>query len=151
MDIAVDAKNKTNFRFHRSGSYWMQNKSLFKSWSSVVFTLGSVCLQFHCQTHPSTSQLVFTWSWWQKKRFHKCPLSLNYDSCLGRPDKSNVFSIQTQEFSPFFPDYELIVDSDILPNRTVGSAWASGGFDNQDPAQFEERHLIFLQQLGKVW
>lgn len=50
----------------------------------------------------------------------------------------------------FFPDYELIVDSDILPNRTVGSAWASGGFDNQDPAQFEERHLIFLQQLGKV-
>uniref|UniRef100_A0AAX7TG15 Tyrosine-protein kinase n=1 Tax=Astatotilapia calliptera TaxID=8154 RepID=A0AAX7TG15_ASTCA len=38
---------------------------------------------------------------------------------------------------------------DILPNRTVGSAWASGGFDNQDPAQFEERHLIFLQQLGK--
>uniref|UniRef100_A0A669CQW4 Tyrosine-protein kinase n=1 Tax=Oreochromis niloticus TaxID=8128 RepID=A0A669CQW4_ORENI len=51
--------------------------------------------------------------------------------------------------SLFTPDYELIVDSDILPNRTVGSAWASGGFDNQDPAQFEERHLIFLQQLGK--
>lgn len=48
------------------------------------------------------------------------------------------------------PDYELIVDSDILPNRTVGSGWTSGGFENQEPAQFEERHLIFLQQLGKV-
>lgn len=64
--------------------------------------------------------------------------------CLFHPD-TRVFS-----FLSFFPDYELIVDSDILPNRTVGSAWASGGFDNQDPAQFEERHLIFLQQLGKV-
>ena len=31
------------------------------------------------------------------------------------------------------------------------SAWSSGGFENQEPAQFEERHLIFLQQLGKVW
>uniref|UniRef100_A0A7N8WL13 Tyrosine-protein kinase n=1 Tax=Mastacembelus armatus TaxID=205130 RepID=A0A7N8WL13_9TELE len=51
--------------------------------------------------------------------------------------------------SLFTPDYELIMDSDILPNRTVGSAWSTGGFENQDPAQFEERHLIFLQQLGK--
>ncbi len=49
-----------------------------------------------------------------------------------------------------FPDYELIVDSDILPNRTVGSGWSTGGFESQEPAQFEERHLIFLQQLGKV-
>lgn len=49
-----------------------------------------------------------------------------------------------------FPDYELIVDGDILPNRTVGSGWSTGGFDSQEPAQFEERHLIFLQQLGKV-
>lgn len=47
-------------------------------------------------------------------------------------------------------DYELIVDSDILPNRAVCSGWSTGGFDNQEPAQFEERHLIFLQQLGKV-
>lgn len=50
----------------------------------------------------------------------------------------------------FFPDYELIVDSDILPNRTAGTGWSTGGFDSQEPAQFEERHLIFLQQLGKV-
>lgn len=50
----------------------------------------------------------------------------------------------------FPPDYELIVDSDILPNRTAGAGWSTGGFDSQEPAQFEERHLIFLQQLGKV-
>nr|AMV91902.1 janus kinase 2b [Acanthogobius hasta] len=48
----------------------------------------------------------------------------------------------------FTPDYELIVESDILPNRTGAAGWTTG-LDSQDPAQFEERHLIFLQQLGK--
>uniref|UniRef100_A0A3P9IAQ9 Tyrosine-protein kinase n=1 Tax=Oryzias latipes TaxID=8090 RepID=A0A3P9IAQ9_ORYLA len=47
------------------------------------------------------------------------------------------------------PDYELIMDSDILPNRTAGSAWTTGGFESHEPAQFEERHLKFLQLLGK--
>uniref|UniRef100_A0A8C2YVY0 Tyrosine-protein kinase n=1 Tax=Cyclopterus lumpus TaxID=8103 RepID=A0A8C2YVY0_CYCLU len=51
--------------------------------------------------------------------------------------------------SLFTPDYELIVESDVLPNRTVVSGWSTGGFESQEPAQFEERHLIFLQQLGK--
>ncbi|XP_037115766.1 tyrosine-protein kinase JAK2 isoform X2 [Syngnathus acus] len=51
--------------------------------------------------------------------------------------------------SLFTPDYELIMDSDILPNRTTASGWTTGGVENQEPAQFEERHLIFLQQLGK--
>lgn len=46
-------------------------------------------------------------------------------------------------------DYELLVESDMVPNRTRGSGfpWAS---ERQEPAQFEERHLIFLKQLGKV-
>lgn len=46
-------------------------------------------------------------------------------------------------------DYELLVESDMVPNRTRGSSfpWAS---ESQEPAQFEERHLIFLKQLGKV-
>lgn len=46
-------------------------------------------------------------------------------------------------------DYELLVESDMVPNRTRGCGfpWAS---DRQEPAQFEERHLIFLKQLGKV-
>lgn len=46
-------------------------------------------------------------------------------------------------------DYELLVESDMVPNRTrgFGFPWAS---ENQEPAQFEERHLIFLKQLGKV-
>ncbi|XP_068608992.1 tyrosine-protein kinase JAK2-like [Brachionichthys hirsutus] len=50
--------------------------------------------------------------------------------------------------SLFTPDYELLVESDMVPNRTRGSGfpWA---FENQEPAQFEERHLIFLKQLGK--
>ncbi|XP_046871688.1 tyrosine-protein kinase JAK2 [Hypomesus transpacificus] len=51
--------------------------------------------------------------------------------------------------SLFTPDYELIVESDILPNRTGASSLLSGAFENGEPAQFEERHLIFLQQLGK--
>ncbi|KAJ3604066.1 hypothetical protein NHX12_028807 [Muraenolepis orangiensis] len=49
----------------------------------------------------------------------------------------------------FTPDYELIVESDVVPNKMLSSDWATGGFDSQEPAQFEERHLIFLQQLGK--
>ncbi|CAF93163.1 unnamed protein product, partial [Tetraodon nigroviridis] len=51
--------------------------------------------------------------------------------------------------SLFTPDYELLVDSDIVPNRTRGSGfpWAS---ESQEPTQFEERHLIFIKQLGKV-
>lgn len=50
--------------------------------------------------------------------------------------------------SLFTPDYELLVESDMLPNRTraFGFPWLS---DNQEPAQFEERHLIFLKLLGK--
>lgn len=46
-------------------------------------------------------------------------------------------------------DYELLVESDMVPNRTRGSGfpWAS---ESQEPTQFEERHLIFLKQLGKV-
>uniref|UniRef100_A0A7N8YH23 Tyrosine-protein kinase n=1 Tax=Mastacembelus armatus TaxID=205130 RepID=A0A7N8YH23_9TELE len=50
--------------------------------------------------------------------------------------------------SLFTPDYELLVESDMVPNRTrgFGFPWAS---ENQEPTQFEERHLIFLKQLGK--
>ncbi|KAJ0057158.1 hypothetical protein NL108_002092, partial [Boleophthalmus pectinirostris] len=50
--------------------------------------------------------------------------------------------------SLFTPDYELLVESDMVPNRTraFGFPWTC---DNQEPAQFEERHLIFLKQLGK--
>ncbi|XP_029024743.1 tyrosine-protein kinase JAK2a [Betta splendens] len=50
--------------------------------------------------------------------------------------------------SLFTPDYELLAESDMLPNRTrgFGFPWAS---ESQEPAQFEERHLIFLKQLGK--
>uniref|UniRef100_A0A3Q3K8Q4 Tyrosine-protein kinase n=1 Tax=Monopterus albus TaxID=43700 RepID=A0A3Q3K8Q4_MONAL len=50
--------------------------------------------------------------------------------------------------SLFTPDYELLVESDMVPNRTrgFGLPWAS---ESQEPAQFEERHLIFLKQLGK--
>ncbi|XP_061656413.1 tyrosine-protein kinase JAK2a isoform X1 [Syngnathoides biaculeatus] len=50
--------------------------------------------------------------------------------------------------SLFTPDYELLVESDMVPARTrgFGFPWAS---ESQEPAQFEERHLIFLKQLGK--
>ncbi|KAK6494255.1 tyrosine-protein kinase JAK2-like isoform X1 [Huso huso] len=48
----------------------------------------------------------------------------------------------------FTPDYELLAESDMLPSRAVGIGF-TGIFENQTPAQFEERHLIFLQQLGK--
>lgn len=43
-----------------------------------------------------------------------------------------------------------MVDSDLVPIRTGGLAIITGAFEDQEPVQFEERHLIFLQQLGKV-
>ncbi|KAL6097012.1 jak2 [Pungitius sinensis] len=50
--------------------------------------------------------------------------------------------------SLFTPDYELLAESDMVPNRTrsAGFPWA---FERQEPAQFEERHFIFLKLLGK--
>ncbi|XP_017266254.1 tyrosine-protein kinase JAK2a isoform X2 [Kryptolebias marmoratus] len=50
--------------------------------------------------------------------------------------------------SLFTPDYELLTESDMVPSRTqdFDFLWASA---SQEPTQFEERHLIFLKQLGK--
>lgn len=50
----------------------------------------------------------------------------------------------------FFLDYEIVKETDILPSRTGAPGFSSGAFENEEPVQFEERHLIFLQQLGKV-
>eukprot|EP00062_Callorhinchus_milii_P007668 gi/632949520/ref/XP_007890202.1/ PREDICTED: tyrosine-protein kinase JAK2 [Callorhinchus milii] len=51
--------------------------------------------------------------------------------------------------SLFTPDYELLAEIDLLPNvRGAGNGFF-GACVSHDPAQFEERHLIFLQQLGK--
>lgn len=38
----------------------------------------------------------------------------------------------------------------MLPNIRTGALGFSGAFEDRDPTQFEERHLKFLQQLGKV-
>uniref|UniRef100_A0A8B9P838 Tyrosine-protein kinase n=1 Tax=Apteryx owenii TaxID=8824 RepID=A0A8B9P838_APTOW len=51
--------------------------------------------------------------------------------------------------SLFTPDYELLTESDMLPNMRIGTLGFSGAFEDRDPTQFEERHLKFLQQLGK--
>uniref|UniRef100_A0A8B9GFL7 Tyrosine-protein kinase n=1 Tax=Amazona collaria TaxID=241587 RepID=A0A8B9GFL7_9PSIT len=51
--------------------------------------------------------------------------------------------------SLFTPDYELLTESDMLPNMRIGALGFSGAFEDRDPTQFEERHLKFLQQLGK--
>ncbi|KAM9820160.1 tyrosine-protein kinase JAK2a [Neosynchiropus ocellatus] len=50
--------------------------------------------------------------------------------------------------SLFTPDYELLVESDMVPNRArgLGLPWTA---ESHESAQFEERHLIFLKQLGK--
>ncbi|XP_012873866.1 PREDICTED: tyrosine-protein kinase JAK2 [Dipodomys ordii] len=51
--------------------------------------------------------------------------------------------------SLFTPDYELLTENDMLPNLRIGALGFSGAFEDRDPTQFEERHLKFLQQLGK--
>nr|XP_056722667.1 tyrosine-protein kinase JAK2 [Euleptes europaea] len=51
--------------------------------------------------------------------------------------------------SLFTPDYELLTENDMLPNMRTGALGFSGAFASRDPTHFEERHLKFLQQLGK--
>ncbi|KAH0628310.1 hypothetical protein JD844_009266 [Phrynosoma platyrhinos] len=51
--------------------------------------------------------------------------------------------------SLFTPDYELLTENDMLPNMRTGIFGFSEAFESRDPTYFEERHLIFLQQLGK--
>nr|XP_003472309.1 tyrosine-protein kinase JAK2 [Cavia porcellus] len=51
--------------------------------------------------------------------------------------------------SLFTPDYELLTENDMLPNTRMTASLSSGAFEDRDPTQFEERHLKFLQQLGK--
>jgi len=52
--------------------------------------------------------------------------------------------------SSYTSDYELLTENDMLPNIRTGALGFSGAFEDRDPTQFEERHLKFLQQLGKV-
>lgn len=49
-----------------------------------------------------------------------------------------------------FQDYELLTENDMLPNMRAGVLGFSEAFEDRDPTYFEERHLKFLQQLGKV-
>ncbi|XP_056301861.1 tyrosine-protein kinase JAK2a [Danio aesculapii] len=50
--------------------------------------------------------------------------------------------------SLYTPDYELLVESDTVPSRHRAPGLA-GAFESQEPTQFQARHLIFLQLLGK--
>lgn len=62
------------------------------------------------------------------------------------------FSVLSSPFlySSFPSDYELLTENDMLPNMRIGALGFSGAFEDRDPTEFEERHLKFLQQLGKV-
>ncbi|XP_078426717.1 tyrosine-protein kinase JAK2-like isoform X1 [Cetorhinus maximus] len=70
---------------------------------------------------------------------------MNYD-----PDFRPSFRAIIRDLNSLFtPDYELLAESDLLPNMRGGGLGFLGACTDHDPAQFEERHLIFLQQLGK--
>ncbi|KAG8595609.1 hypothetical protein GDO81_001572, partial [Engystomops pustulosus] len=73
------------------------------------------------------------------------------NSCMDyEPDFRPSFRAVIRELNSLFtPDYELLAESDLLPNMRVGVFGFSGGFEDRDPTHFEERHLKFLQQLGK--
>ncbi|KAM4808988.1 tyrosine-protein kinase JAK2 [Rhinophrynus dorsalis] len=73
------------------------------------------------------------------------------NSCMDyEPDYRPSFRAIIRELNSLFtPDYELLAESDLLPNMRIGAFGFSGAFEDRDPTHFEERHLIFLQQLGK--
>ncbi|XP_060746360.1 tyrosine-protein kinase JAK2a [Tachysurus vachellii] len=69
---------------------------------------------------------------------------MDYEPCQRPSFRSVIRDLN----SLFTPDYELLVENDVLPGRNRGFGF-SGTFDSREPTQFEARHLIFLQQLGK--
>ncbi|XP_063311167.1 tyrosine-protein kinase JAK2 [Pelobates fuscus] len=72
-------------------------------------------------------------------------------SCMDyEPDFRPSFRAVIRELNSLFtPDYELLAENDLLPNMRIGTFGFSGAFEDRDPTNFEERHLKFLQQLGK--
>uniref|UniRef100_A0A4W4FTP6 Tyrosine-protein kinase n=1 Tax=Electrophorus electricus TaxID=8005 RepID=A0A4W4FTP6_ELEEL len=72
------------------------------------------------------------------------------NSCMDyEPSQRPSFRAVIRDLNSLFtPDYELLVENDIGPVRSRGFGFV-GSLDSQEPAQFEARHLIFLQQLGK--
>ncbi|KAG8455184.1 hypothetical protein GDO86_001397 [Hymenochirus boettgeri] len=66
------------------------------------------------------------------------------------PDFRPSFRAVIRELNSLFtPDYELLAEADLLPIMRIGAFGFSGAFEDRDPTHFEERHLKFLQQLGK--
>ncbi|KAM6985503.1 tyrosine-protein kinase JAK2a isoform 2-T2 [Aplochiton taeniatus] len=72
------------------------------------------------------------------------------NSCMDyEPSHRPYFKAIIRDLNSLFtPDYELLVESDMVPFRARAFGFP-GPFESQEPAQFEERHLIFLKQLGK--
>lgn len=73
------------------------------------------------------------------------------NNCMDyEPDFRPAFRAVIRDLNSLFtPDYELLTENDMLPNMRIGALGFSGAFEDRDPTQFEERHLKFLQQLGK--
>lgn len=73
------------------------------------------------------------------------------NTCMDyEPDFRPAFRAVIRDLNSLFtPDYELLTENDMLPNMRIGALGFSGAFEDRDPTQFEERHLKFLQQLGK--
>uniref|UniRef100_A0A8C5LRF1 Tyrosine-protein kinase n=1 Tax=Leptobrachium leishanense TaxID=445787 RepID=A0A8C5LRF1_9ANUR len=66
------------------------------------------------------------------------------------PDFRPSFRTVIRELNSLFtPDYELLAENDLLSSMRIGNFGFSGAFEDRDPTHFEERHLKFLQQLGK--
>ncbi|XP_069482108.1 tyrosine-protein kinase JAK2 [Ambystoma mexicanum] len=73
------------------------------------------------------------------------------NNCMDyEPDFRPPFRAVIRDLNSLFtPDYELLTESDMLPNMRIGVFGFTGAFEDRDPTQFDERHLKFLQQLGK--
>ncbi|XP_053149934.1 tyrosine-protein kinase JAK2 isoform X2 [Hemicordylus capensis] len=73
------------------------------------------------------------------------------NNCMDyEPDYRPSFRAIIRDLNSLFtPDYELLTENDMLPNMRPGTLGFSEAFEGRDPTHFEERHLKFLQQLGK--
>ncbi|TRY84218.1 hypothetical protein DNTS_026640 [Danionella cerebrum] len=102
----------------------------------------------------SLSLAIDKWSFgttlWERPSFRAIIRDLNSLHTPGKGASPGRIEVCPEPSSPFDHslDYELLVESEVVAsrNRTLG---LSGTFESQEPTQFEARHLIFLQLLGK--
>ncbi|XP_056586772.1 tyrosine-protein kinase JAK2a isoform X3 [Triplophysa dalaica] len=120
------------------------------------WSFGATLWEIYCSgerplaSYDSSKKLLFYEDKHQLQAPKWTELACVINSCMGyEPLKRPSFRALIRDLNSLFtPDYELLVESETVASRKRALGF-NGAFENQEPTQFEARHLIFLQLLGK--